>query len=524
MTNELDWLNGTDDQKLEQQPAVMPTGRRTVHQQVQDLLQHAAVSHPENANLTRKPTGYAHHKFEDAGVHESDLAIGSRSGEDHPQGWVPFLRELYADLLEGGIPQLDEIPEYAKWADKVHGELDSVGEYREMRALCQDDPEWSQVAMGRIASEVLNRIPNEAQQDPEAIQGLADDARASGAEDLADALEQAAQAEAQRVQEDLAQMDGNEAAMRNAVRRVAAAASEEIANTESVLKALGGGRGTDFNPAKQTDGDIKDKLALAEEIAKRPELVQIAEIAGRLLQHARALKTATVRPAVGAVVDVKRSDDIARLTPSELCRLASPALAPTFFRDHAESQLLTYEMEGDGKAGKGPVVLLVDISGSMTCGSPSRDSWAKGVIVAVASQCREDKRHLAVGHYNYGLAKFTLHSTPPRPTDVLAELRVEASGGTSVHKAMDDAEEKINQIPSMDVADYIIVTDGQDDRPAALDDVLKAGRQVYGVFVDCGAPKWAQDLSGYCELTDAQIAKGEDAGAAATVFGGALKK
>ena len=459
--------------------------------------------------------------FRDGG-HEGGEWV--KDGEKRP-GWKPASREVFTDLYQGGaLKPVDEPPESGAWAREVHQQLDETPEYQQLRALAKRDPEWSGLAAERVMRSVLDQMPDPKDlADPRTIQRAADALRDIGDEEAAQAAEQMAQQAQAAAQDDSQAVAEGAPMIRAKVAQAARQASEEIRTASEAWKALGGqAPGTGEGTPDRAEVS-RQKLDLARRVADLPDLAEVMRIAGRLQRHANTTRTGKIRPHAGAVVDITRGDDMGRMLASEMTRLADPDLEMVALRDLVERQALCYEMEGDAPVdSRGAVVVLCDISGSMNAGTPSRNTWAKGVMVAVISTCRAEHRAVGVGHYNAALQRFTRWpaTRPPVPSEILDELAVGLSGGTNVSTALANAEQKMDEpiIGAPDDfsgADYVIVTDGQDREPD-LEAIHKAGRQVFGVFVDCGAPTWADKLDGYCEISDEQIRKGDD-GAAAKV-------
>lgn len=474
-----------------------------------------------DADLNYRTSRWNRWMFRDGG-HEGSEWVAD--GEQRP-GWRQASREVFSDLYQGGgLKPVDDPPESGEWARKVHGELDETPEYRQLRAVARRDQEWSGLAAERVMRAVMEQLPDpDGLDSPEDLQQAADALDDVGDHEAAGAARSLAEQAQQAAQDDSSAVDEGTSVIRAVAAQAAREATDDIRTAQEAWNALGGeapGSG-EGSPTRAEVG--RQKLELARRVADLPDLAEVMRIAGRLQRHANASRMGKIRPHVGEVVDITRGDDVGRLLPSELARLADPDLEMVALRDIVERQALCYEMEGDGDVdSRGAVIVLEDISGSMNAGSPSRHTWAKGVLVAVVSTCRAERRPVAIGHYNAALQRihFFARNAPPTPGTMLDHLSVGLSGGTNVASALATAEKAIENRDGPDAvdfvgADYVIVTDGQDREPD-LDAIHRAGRKVFGVFIDCGAPSWADSLDGYCEITDEQIRLGND-GAAANV-------
>lgn len=450
-------------------------------------------------------------------ANESWVTDGNRPG------WEQASREVYADLLEGSgrLDPLDpdEVPEFAKWASDVHDLLDDSADYRKLRSLCRDDPEWSGLGAGSVMRAILDNTPDPGcKHDPAAVRETADTIREMGDTELADELGAIADEQQQAIQSDRDGIAAEASRVRGSVGDAAAEVMRAIAKAEAAREALGGNLPGDGADAPGSAAATETTLALAKAVAELPDLAAIIKIAGRLQSSATAIRKEQIRPHVGPVVDVTQGglEEVARLLSSELVRMDDGLLEDSLLRDLTERQAMVYEMEGDNDVNeRGPVLLMLDISTSMNSGDPSRNTWSKGVLIAVAGTCRREGRSLAVAHYNGGMARFRVWNTPPGIAEVLDELSVATSGGTALSVALPAALSGLPSTERWEAADVVIVTDGQDTLdPSVLTGAQAAGRSLFATFIDCGAPGWGSLLDGYCELSDEAIAREQDGEAA----------
>ncbi len=81
---------------------------------------------------------------------------------------------------------------------------------------------------------------------------------------------------------------------------------------------------------------------------------------------------------MGELAGATMGNNISLLLPSEIQKLALPALRPLFYLQYIERTLLEYEVKGKSEQERGPLVLCIDVSGSMEAGGnagPRRWSW-----------------------------------------------------------------------------------------------------------------------------------------------------
>ena len=163
-----------------------------------------------------------------------------------------------------------------------------------------------------------------------------------------------------------------------------------------------------------------------------------------------------------------RSDDIARLLPSEAVKLRHPVFHKKFYADFTEGKLLTYQLQGKNwttglpkKKKQGPVIVLVDTSGSMH-GTP--EIIAKSVVLALAKLMLRQNRDVKVVLFSGpgNIAEIELTSTKKMVREFLSFLTTTFGGGTDFNTALKSGLRSIKQ-PAFRGADLLFITDGVSD-------------------------------------------------------------
>ena len=85
-------------------------------------------------------------------------------------------------------------------------------------------------------------------------------------------------------------------------------------------------------------------------------------------------------------------NDIERLLPQELGQYIKPGTRLDFLKRYAEGQTMIYSPKGKETLGKGPIVICLDESGSMS----SQINQAKGFCLALAMIAKKQKRDFCV--------------------------------------------------------------------------------------------------------------------------------
>ena len=177
--------------------------------------------------------------------------------------------------------------------------------------------------------------------------------------------------------------------MRSALRRAIEQATETVADAREALEGLAPGMGTAPPSYEQDD---TTRLTLAEMLISNPAFAEVLRRAGKLRRMADA-KAKRKAPGVGTIVGLERGADLGRVLPSQLARLKHPKLRMLVMKDFADRALMQYRIESQEPQGRGPIILMVDESGSME-GNPNM--WAKAAVIAAIRQGQAQKRPVAL--------------------------------------------------------------------------------------------------------------------------------
>jgi uncharacterized protein with von Willebrand factor type A (vWA) domain len=191
-------------------------------------------------------------------------------------------------------------------------------------------------------------------------------------------------------------------------------------------------------------------------------MARLLEMVGRMRNLARKSARDSVRQRTDEVHSVKTSGELPRLLPSELAALASDIPER---RLEAEARLLTggslsWSLKGREKEKRGPVIAMIDSSGSME-GHPME--WATavglGAVDLAAGRGGLPKRSSALVHFNGRVVSEVSFAPGERdPKKLLCAATVGASGGTAYEPPLERALE-IAAESDYDGADLVLVTD-----------------------------------------------------------------
>jgi len=241
------------------------------------------------------------------------------------------------------------------------------------------------------------------------------------------------------------------------------------------------------------------RMAMAERL-QSPQLKAAAEMFGRMKRMALGARATRVVDVPHEIFDVTTGDNIRDMLGSEFALLDEPSTELEFYRRFLERESLVYAKRGTEEAGKGPVVVAIDKSGSMH-GDPF--TWAMGVAEALRRLCAEDDRdYYAIffgshrysndtGEYEDDLDRFSFPKGRAPFEKVLEFMSCEPNGGTDFKPVLTESLARIrdaHDASGLRNADIIFITDGQ----AHLDEEwlkgfneekARIGARVFGIFV-----------------------------------------
>ena len=234
------------------------------------------------------------------------------------------------------------------------------------------------------------------------------------------------------------------------------AAAEGVQELESVVQAFG------LGPGEPGSSDLNSIATTFKAVRGNPALLRICSLAGKFRQLAQGLHKARSKTGYEEVTGLEGGGDISRLVPSELMRLCIPELELDFLRRFAERQCLCREFEAEERVGLGPIVIVIDESGSMV---GSRNESAKAIALTLSWIARKQGRWC-------GLVAF--------------------SGGTG-HRVLALPPGKWNQVELYSWLESFLGMGSDQDVPV---------REMPAIFNEIGAPAGKTDL---VYVTDAEL-------------------
>jgi uncharacterized protein with von Willebrand factor type A (vWA) domain len=288
----------------------------------------------------------------------------------------------------------------------------------------------------------------------------------------------------QRLREDLEQID---AQAKNRLQAEAIKIAQELEDATEEAATWGDTIGTgQRTPPGQ-------KLELGRRLAGNEKLKKLARMVGRMKFNALALRKKVFERSSEELLEVEQGDALHRLLPHELLSLHHPVLRKDFYRRFLDQELIQYSLRGVEEKGKGPMIVCLDGSSSM---SGDKEIWSKAVTLTLLEIARKQRRL-------FRSICFSSADTPLQTLDMNARDRYEIEtkavmdlaeyfpgGGTDFQKPLDAALDCLRQ-SRFKKGDIVFITDGEcqvDPQWAENFRVEKErlGFSLFSVLIDMG--------------------------------------
>lgn len=375
---------------------------------------------------------------------------------------------------------------------RLHGLIDELPEFDTLRHLTTRDPMWAGMASATLGEKVAPCVPKSADvaKAEDILAGLEMmQAEYPESPKVASEVAKGQKAVNDAIQHDKANAElVDESAVRHALRAAIGQATQDIQDAESALSLLGYGQG---GGTTSTYTNPSVALELARRVKSSPTLAAVIALAGKLTRTARAKRAARSEYARSEVVGVEQTNDVSRLLGSEMALLNDPDMSDDLLIRLTEKRALGFKMHGKDKLAKGPIVLMLDQSGSMC--ENNKDVWAKAIALAIYDAARQDKRDFAIVLYDTGVI---MRSVISNPADMLAAIESGPRGGTDYESAMVTALDL-----AKDKSDIVHITDGSAPTHNAAALLAKADSKhtrVFGIGIgECGSAlqAWSHEVT-----------------------------
>jgi len=321
-------------------------------------------------------------------------------------------------------------------------------------------------------------------------------------EDIKQAL-QSAQDHADKAKQIIAEAQSQ---MRRAITAATEKATAECEETEAILTSWG------FNQGQFQRLPFNKKMELVKVLREQQKFKDMTKLVGRMRNLALASQKAKLDHVRVELHSITTGDDISRALTQELAVLRKPTLKLNFYRKLYEKQLLQYELNHRDKAGRGPIVCLIDSSGSMY---GARDEWAKAVAMGLLEIAIKERRPFAYAIFSSARDELITDTFQPgdrSPEKIMNMVTAYLGGGTNFEKPLSWVVEKIKE-STFNKADIVMITDGEcmvsDDFLKEFLSLKKAREfSVYSILIGHRAyelQRWSDEVFSVNDLLDDNV-------------------
>ena len=320
----------------------------------------------------------------------------------------------------------------------------------------------------------------------------------------------------EHLQEALGGTEGQSQALAGLAAQKLAEAERQALEAQEAL----GGLGWDSTVTDPSQRDPGARKALLAGFHRNRSLRKILKLAGRYRLLARTTLSGRPKPGGYREVGTEYGVDLPRLLGSELAMLAMAEMEDVFNQRYLDESLLLSRVEDRPPEGLGPMVICLDLSGSMgeplahPCGEiESRAHWAKAVVAGCLELARRSRPPRDA--WVLGFASSVVCEIPfPKdagPLDagrqLLNLMEATPNGGTDFGPPLQRAVNLILGNPVLRRADIVFVSDGAADTrriPALLQPVKnRQGLRVWGIAIagaaDAATAGPSRALASFCD-------------------------
>lgn len=258
--------------------------------------------------------------------------------------------------------------------------------------------------------------------------------------------------------------------------------SQEVKEVSQLCEAWGLGTGENCHVAFQNKKDAIERIRRSSKLNKLTDLV------GRFKESAITEQKKKAKHGAVEIKSVTTGNKIQDALPSDKMNLCNNITKKDFYRRMTENQLMTYSKESNKQKNKGPIIVCVDTSGSM---SGDQEIWSKALTVGVLEVAQMQKRDFACILYSSTAEEpIIIKKDEIAPQKIIDCAEKFSGGGTSFSAPLTKAMKLIKD-STFKEADILFITDGDcyvDDEFLRKFKQTKEdkGFRTLGVLVDMG--------------------------------------
>ena len=292
--------------------------------------------------------------------------------------------------------------------------------------------------------------------------------------------------------------------------------SETLSEESDLFAAFGA------DPGEVKEMDFEERRRVGQALTRGP-LAKFARLFGRFRSFAAAAAAKRVEYTREEVVGSELGADPTALVAAELAMLGHPVLGRDLMIRISERRAMVRSYKGSDRSGRGPVIILVDGSGSMKnedASGVTREAWSKAIVVAILAACKQGSRDVDVVHFasQHQLKAWRFPGARATPAELVEMIGHFWRGGTDFVAPLDLAVRLVrDRKESLGGADIVFVTDGESRvSPRWREEFALAketlGFRVWGIGIGMDRPggtlaDLSDDVRVVSDLTDPAVAQ-----------------
>jgi len=297
--------------------------------------------------------------------------------------------------------------------------------------------------------------------------------------------------------------------LRQAVELATERATEEVEDVENIVKSWGLQQGEFVNLP------YAKKLEILSVLRGQQKFKDMANLVGRMKSLAKGSRKSKLEQRV-ELHSITQGSDINHVLPQELLALRRPTLKLDFYRKMMEKQLLQYDLNHQECIGQGPIIVLIDTSGSMRSGT--KEIWSKAVALGLAEIAEKERRAFSYALFaskHDDLVTDDFLQIGQRSPDKLIRLASEfIGGGTDFEKPLLWAMVKLEE-SKFSKADIVMITDGACEVSTEFLKELQKAKddkkfRIYSILIGSNSQElshWSDEVWEINDLLDDSVAK-----------------
>ena len=260
-----------------------------------------------------------------------------------------------------------------------------------------------------------------------------------------------------------------------------------------------------INQSDNTRSSPDEVLEMYQKILNNSTVMKITNMLGKFKEFVHALSIENKDIFLKNTDDVVIGANLENILPSERAMLAlKKPMKYMFYNKFVNKQLMQYSETSKVPVGKGPIVICLDKSGSM---SGEREVWAKALTLAVSQIANKQKRAMAIIPFDLETHPlFHFEKGNMTTKDIYNIATISSSGGTNFTDPLTKAFEVIKKESGFEKADILFITDDdcKIDKPR-IKDFIKTKEEtktkLTAVFIGIEKKKWKSGLEKIADYT-----------------------